>query len=163
GTIGSASGSAGIGSFGGFNFAQQGQTSYENYTYSEPTAIRAGGGWDGPLGFSAAAEVSESFDNPSNHLWADTPAFNLGVQESLFNVLYLRAGTQIGGLNSLLGGGLGLNLGLARLDLGAATGLDLGEANVATPTTIVPGNAGVNSLLSHLNGLDIALSLSVGI
>lgn len=127
---GSASASSPLGNLG-FSFAQAGKTAFENYTYSEPTALRIGGSWEGPLGFSAAAEVGEAFDNPNNTMWVDTPTLNLGVQESIFNILYLRAGGQVGGLNSLVGGGVGLNIGIARLDLGAALAPGLNDVNTA--------------------------------
>ncbi len=119
----------------GFNWSA-GQSSYENYTYSEPTAVRLGGGWQGPLGLSAAADLGESFDNPNNPLWADTPTLNLGLQESIFNILYLRVGGQIGGLDSLVGGGVGLNVGIARVDLGVAGAPGLNDFNAAASVNL---------------------------
>jgi len=93
------------------------QSSSENFTLTEPLGARVGVGWSGPLGLSANADAGWAFDGPGGSL--GVPTLHLGVQESILRFLYLRGGVQLGGPVTQLGAGAGLNLGIARLDLGA--------------------------------------------
>lgn len=95
-----------------------------NFNYTEPIGARIGVGWEqsynlGGLGFSA--EVSEAMDGPSTRNFLGTPALHLGTYGNLFQILYGRLGTQIGGKGSLAAAGIGLNLGIARLELSGGT------------------------------------------
>lgn len=93
------------------------KSSSENFTLTEPLGARVGLAWTGPLGLSANADAGWAFDGPGGSL--GTPSLHLGVQESILRFLYLRGGVQLGGQATQIGAGAGLNLGIARLDLGA--------------------------------------------
>lgn len=88
----------------------------ENFTVTEPLGARLGMAWTGPLGLSVNADLGLAFDGPGGSL--GNPSLHLGVQESILSILYLRGGLQLGGQASQLGAGAGINLGIARLDLG---------------------------------------------
>lgn len=108
-----------LGSGGGFELTKSGEA-FENFSYTEPFGVRMGLGWQGPLGLSATAELGEALDGPSTRAFIGTPSLHLGIQESIFNILYLRAGAQLGGKGSILGAGVGLNIAISRIDIGVA-------------------------------------------
>ncbi len=111
----------------------------ENFNFTEPLGLRVGAGWEqtsrlGGVGFSA--EVGEVLDGPSTRYFIGTPSLHLGTYGHLFNIVYGRLGTQIGGKGSLASAGMGLNFGVARLDLSAGTDFTFRSVGFGTSLSV---------------------------
>lgn len=115
---------------GGFNgssfeLQQDGGTENINFTDTEPLGLQVGAAYATPIpGLTVAADVQQSFDGYG-------PSLQVGAEENIFNFLMLRAGGRFGGRYSFVGGGVGLNLWLTRVDLAAAVDTAGRGANVA--------------------------------
>lgn len=96
-----------------------------NFTATEPLGLQVGAAYVTPIpGLTVAADVQQSFDGFG-------PSLQLGAEENLFDILALRLGGRFGGRYSFVGGGLGVNLWLTRLDLAAAIDTQGQGGNVA--------------------------------
>ncbi len=108
-----------------FQLTQKGSTETINFADTEPMGLQVGAAYTTPIpGLMVAADVQQSFDGYG-------PSLQVGAEESLFNLLMLRAGGRFGGRYSFIGGGVGLNLWLTRVDLAAAVDTAGRGANVA--------------------------------
>ncbi|MNK65368.1 hypothetical protein D3C87_846610 [compost metagenome] len=108
-----------------FQLNQQGGTENINFTDTEPLGLQVGAAYATPIpGLTVAADLQQNFDGYG-------PSLQVGAEESLFNLLMLRAGGRFGGRYSFVGGGIGLNLWLTRVDLAAAVDTAGRGANVA--------------------------------
>lgn len=108
-----------------FNLTQQGATENINFTDTEPMGVQVGAAYATFIpGLMVAADVQQNFDGYG-------PSLQIGAEESIFNFLMLRAGGRFGGRYSFVGGGVGLNLWLTRLDLAGAVDTAGRGANVA--------------------------------
>ncbi len=97
-----------------FQLNQQGGSENINFTDTEPMGLQVGAAYATPIpGLMVAADIQQNFDGFG-------PSLQLGAEESLFNILMLRLGGRVGGRYSFVGGGVGLNLWLTRVDLAAA-------------------------------------------
>lgn len=97
-----------------FQLVQQGKTENINFTDTEPLGLQVGAALATPIpGLMVAADVQQNFDGYG-------PSLQVGAEENLFNLLALRVGGRFGGRYSFIGGGVGLNLWLTRVDLAAA-------------------------------------------
>ncbi len=114
----------------GFQLNQQGGTENINFTDTEPMGLQVGAAYATPIpGLMLAADVQQHFDGYG-------PSLQVGAEESIFNILMLRAGGRFGGRYSFVGGGVGLNLWLTRVDLAAAVDTAGRGANVAASWTL---------------------------
>jgi len=108
-----------------FQLNQQGGTENINFTDTEPLGLQVGAAYATPIpGLTVAADLQQNFDGFG-------PSLQVGAEESLFNLLMLRLGGRVGGRYSFVGGGVGLNLWLTRVDLAAAVDTAGRGANVA--------------------------------
>ncbi|MBM3268334.1 MAG: hypothetical protein FJZ01_11855 [Candidatus Sericytochromatia bacterium] len=129
-----------------------------NFSYTEPLGIRLGVGWEQGTragGFGLSAEVAESFDGPASSNYLGRPSLNLGASAHFASMLYGRLGTQIGGKASLVGAGVGLDLGFSRIDLAGGIEPDLSALKF---------DSGFGeSLPQSMRGVGLALSFNLGI
>lgn|GEM_PF-2030848 len=99
-----------------FSFTQTAQQAI-NFTDTEPFELSVGAAYRLPLGFNLMADVAQSAARDLNGNGYG-PSVQGGIEWDIFHFLYARAGIRLGGPNPVLGFGAGINLALARLDLG---------------------------------------------
>ncbi len=146
-----ASGSA------GFNFKEVSNVA-ENFNFTEPLAVRLGVGWEQGTragGFGLSAEVAEALDGPATNNFVGTPSLNLGASGHFASTVYGRIGTQIGGKASLIGAGVGLNLGFSRIDLAGGVEPDLSALKFDSGFS--------DSLSQSMRGVGVAVSFNLGV
>jgi hypothetical protein len=106
-----------------------------NFTDTEPMSLSLGAAYRLPFGFTAMADVRQSFEKD---LFTDSllygPSLQGGLEWNLFNLLYARTGASFGGKSPMYGAGLGLNLFVTKLDLSGGVSQDLKSGTLALST-----------------------------
>ncbi|MBO9541787.1 hypothetical protein J7643_14450 [bacterium] len=118
-----------------FSLTSVGDRKSINFTDTEPMALSIGAAYRLPLGFTAMADMRQSFERDlfSNQLLYG-PSLQGGLEWNIFNLLYARTGARFGGKNPIYGAGVGLNLFVTKLDLSGGVSQDFKSGTIALST-----------------------------